>query len=297
MDLEVLELTDEICTFKLKSCDVSIANSLRRIMLAEVPIISIDLVEIEANSSVLHDEFITHRLGLIPLDCTKINMDKFNYVKDCDCDGNCNKCTVTYEVNVTSHQDHTLEVTANDLKPTSSIHGSELKIYPVKYTESSEDTVIPILRLKKYQQIKLKAIAKKGVAKEHAKWSPVATAVFQYIPDIRLNHDRMNELSSKQKQEFVQSCPRPIFSYKAGSDTVDIEDANIDQCMFCKECEKKAQELGAPDLVMVKQKRGAKGGHDFIFKVESTKALKPEQIILKAINVLQEKLQRVNDKV
>jgi DNA-directed RNA polymerase II subunit RPB3 len=45
----------------------SLANALRRIMISEVPTLSIDLVSIEINTSLMNDEFLSHRLGLIPL--------------------------------------------------------------------------------------------------------------------------------------------------------------------------------------------------------------------------------------
>ncbi len=69
--------------FELLNTDLSIANSLRRIMISEVPTMTIDLVELRENTSALHDEFIAHRLGLIPLVSEQI--DSFVTAEECAC--------------------------------------------------------------------------------------------------------------------------------------------------------------------------------------------------------------------
>ena len=53
--------------FELINVDASFANALRRILLAEVPTVAIETVYMWNNSSLVHDEVLSHRLGLIPI--------------------------------------------------------------------------------------------------------------------------------------------------------------------------------------------------------------------------------------
>ena len=47
--------------------DASIANALRRVLLAEVPSMAIEKVFINNNTSIIQDEVLAHRLGLVPI--------------------------------------------------------------------------------------------------------------------------------------------------------------------------------------------------------------------------------------
>ncbi|RKO82704.1 RNA polymerase Rpb3/Rpb11 dimerization domain-containing protein, partial [Blyttiomyces helicus] len=174
----VRDNSQDSIAFTLSNTDLSVANALRRVMIAEVPTMAIDLVEFDDNSTVLSDEFLAHRLGLIPL--VSGEADKIMYTRDCRCEVYCTLCSVVLNLDVTCTEDSTLEVTSRHLV---SEHES---IIPV--ANGDDDAGCLIVKLRKGQRLKVRCVAKKGTAKEHAKWSPCAGILFEYDPHNRLRH-------------------------------------------------------------------------------------------------------------
>ena len=78
IQINILSKTDYEMVFDLIGVDSSIANALRRIILAEVPAVAIEYVYFSENSSIIQDEVLSHRLGLIPINC---DPEKLEYVQ------------------------------------------------------------------------------------------------------------------------------------------------------------------------------------------------------------------------
>ncbi|EMD37921.1 hypothetical protein CERSUDRAFT_50160 [Gelatoporia subvermispora B] len=191
--------------FVLENVDLAVANSFRRVMMADLPTIAIDLVEIETNTTVLPDEFIAHRLGMVPL-ASKNCDEAMRYTRDCTCTSNCEYCSVTLSLNVACGEDATtMDITSNHLEVIpgggqggywdagDAEGGEELSKRPKNFGHpvgKDDPNVPPVLlcKIRKGQELKLKCIAKKGTAKEHAKWSPCSAVAFEYDPHNKLRH-------------------------------------------------------------------------------------------------------------
>ena len=67
MSLQIINQNEEKISIRLQGIPLQYANALRRICLNGIPIYAIDTIDILENSSIIADEGIAHRLGLIPL--------------------------------------------------------------------------------------------------------------------------------------------------------------------------------------------------------------------------------------
>ena len=176
--------------FVLTDTDLTVANALRRIIIAEVPTMAIDLVMVNENTSALHDEFIAHRCGLIPLVSTDV--DNFKTTAECECsEGICDNCTVHFYLNINCRNQNAYEVTSKDIHKA---NGTGLNVAPVKFVNGAGEPEDPItiMKLGNNQQLEFQLQAKKGIGKQHAKWSPVATCIMHKQPIVQLDEDKIN---------------------------------------------------------------------------------------------------------
>ena len=81
----------------------------------QVPTIAIDLVEIERNTTVLNDEFIAHRLGLVPLVSKGPHHDVNNLASPYEAGDERDCEDIELTLNVTCTQETTQDITTNDL--------------------------------------------------------------------------------------------------------------------------------------------------------------------------------------
>jgi DNA-directed RNA polymerase subunit D len=91
MKITTVSLTEDTIKFLLEGVDTAFANTLRRAMVAEVPTMTIDDIFYFDNSSIVPDEIVAHRIGLIPI---KTDLDTYILPQDCDCAAElgCPKC-------------------------------------------------------------------------------------------------------------------------------------------------------------------------------------------------------------
>lgn len=208
MKIKILSKKDNEVKFLLEGTTVPFANALRRTMIAQVPIFAMEEITFIENSSVLYDEMIAHRLGLIPLasDPKEIDRKRSQVVK------------------FTLQKEGPGTVYSADLRTT------DKKVKPVYGT-------IPIVELADGQKVILEAEAIPGVGADHAKWQPTTACAYKHLPDFKVSS------ACNACKKCVEACPRKCLKM-AGSKPKMDDEAACSLCRTCaEECPKEAIEV------------------------------------------------------
>jgi DNA-directed RNA polymerase subunit D len=265
VEIKVLKKDEDNLRLLIRGVNVPYVNALRRIVLSEVPCMAIDEIVMVENSSIIQDEIIAHRLGLIPL---KTDLDSYNLPEECPCKSEfgCNLCRVTLA----------LDVEAKEGSKT--IYSGDLKSESESVVAVSDK--IPIVKLAKEQKIRLEAYARLGKGKNHAKWQPVSMCAYKYFPKI--------EISKKCSVcgKCVEMCPRKVLVKTDNR----IEVRDLMACTLCQDCAEACPEN--PRAITVSGEEDA-----YIFSIESTQALPAERILTEAVKTLDKQLKELESQI
>jgi DNA-directed RNA polymerase subunit D len=233
-----------------------------------VPAMAIEDVIIIENTSVLYDEVIAHRLGLIPL---KTDLDAYVLPEECDCKSElgCSKCRTSFTLEAEA-KDEPLMVYSSDLKP-------ESDVTPVSGN-------IPIVKLGPTQRLRLEVYARLGRGIEHAKWQPVSACAYKYLPKVTLNSENL-----ANPEEVIRICPTDVYSSDS-ENKIKVRDEMV--CTLCMDCVEKAVPVDGKKAFPVKVEGDETS---FIFYVESTGALPTTRIVTEATKILDRKASTLDD--
>ena len=156
--------------------DTTWLNTLRRIMISEVPSVAIETVFFEQNRTTVHDEFLSHRLGLVPLSCDSDTILELHQ-NDFSCEFLLEK--------ENKQKENIVNVYSTDLIPVLN-HLSPCHV--VSYPNSKNG--ILLCRLGKGEKLKLKCKAMTGTGKDHIKWSPVSSVYYFPEPQETFENDK-----------------------------------------------------------------------------------------------------------
>jgi DNA-directed RNA polymerase I and III subunit RPAC1 len=287
------------------------------------------------NSSIVHDEVLAHRMGLVPIMVDPRKFDEFEGNDDEPTDRN----TLVFKLHVscgrskgederkertkqikTEKSTHTVpiddSVTGNTTldqvaQDTSILHpsmnssrileaietpgrpytrhvysrdlewvaqGDQERRFPQGIRPIHED--ILLAKLRPGQVIQLEAHARKGVGKDHAKYSPVATAAYRLMPHIEIVNPVYDELA----EQLVHLYEPGVFKLVPCDDKHHRVQAVLHNPYACTMSRNYMR-----DPTLKQSIKMSRIPDHFIFSIESVGMLPPGVILAEALKILQEK--------
>lgn len=274
LQVSVTRLTTEQCEFEVVGIDASISNALRRTLIAEVPTVAIEHVYIWNNTSIIQDEVLSHRLGLVPLavDPSKLtfklddeandqNTVVFNLKAECRKKGGSKEGTMEGRYVYSSQLEW-------DPKGDQSETMADKPPRPVNLD-------IVLAKLAPGQSMEMELHCEKGIGKDHAKFSPVATASYRLLPHIEI----LKMIPEPLIPKLISCFPEGVLE-RGGEHGVRVADARKDT--VSREVLRHPEFEGMVRLGRVQD--------HFLFSAESTGVYEPEALLPAAIDVLRKKL-------
>jgi DNA-directed RNA polymerase subunit D len=257
MDIDIIELSERKARFVLSGVSASFANAIRRSILAEVPVMAIDDVNIYENTSVLFDEQLSLRLGLIPL---KTDTKSYVLPEECNCKGaGCTLCKVSL----------TLSAEGPKVVYSGDFVSADPKVIPA-------DATVPIIELKEKHKVVVEAIARLGTGRSHSKWQAGVAAGFKNKPVITITDE------CDYCEKCVEVCPRDILKIEGNKLKV-VDEIKCSMCRLCEgECD-----MGA---IKVTSDPGS-----FVMTFETTGALSAKEIALEAAGSIKKRAEQLSE--
>jgi len=157
--VEFIERGDDEARFLVRNLEPAFANGIRRAMVADVPTLSIDEVRVVEDSSVMFDEQIAHRLGMVPLTTPPGEFDEDDVV------------TLA------------IDVEGPDTAYSGDLVSSDGLVEPA--TDG-----IPIIELKEDQRLEVEADAVLDTGKSHAKHQGGVAVGYRHLQRVEVVGDR-----------------------------------------------------------------------------------------------------------
>uniref|UniRef100_A0A8D0H787 DNA-directed RNA polymerases I and III subunit RPAC1 n=1 Tax=Sphenodon punctatus TaxID=8508 RepID=A0A8D0H787_SPHPU len=283
--VDVINMDETTLEFDMVRIDAAIANAFRRILLAEVPTMAVEKVFVYNNTSIVQDEILAHRLGLIPIradprlfeykspeeECGEINTLQFQLKIKCSRNPRAARESSDPNELYLNHKVYSKHITWVPL-------GSQAENMNADFRPVHDD--ILIAQLRPGQEIDVLMHCVKGIGKDHAKFSPVATASYRLLPDITLLQPIEGEAAERLKKCFSPGVIE-LQSIR-GKKVARVANARMDT--FSREIFRQEDLKNFVRLARVRD--------HFIFSVESTGVLPPDVLMSEAIKVLMGKCQR-----
>ncbi|KAF9496024.1 insert subdomain of RNA polymerase alpha subunit [Pleurotus eryngii] len=285
LQVKVQKLSQRSIDFDIVGVDASIANAFRRIMIAEVPTVCIESVYVWNNTSVIVDEVLAQRIGMVPLNVDPAVMEMKKSPDEQPTDRN----TMVFKLQVactrsTNREDPYINDQVLSGHLTWEPVGEQVDVFAHKAPAPTNPNIV-LAKLHPGQEVNMELHAVKGVGKDHAKFSPVATASYRLLPYIQLNPQK--PVPPQHAEKFQKCFSKGVIRIDPRTKAVSVDSEAVRDDTVSREVLRHPEFEGCVELKRIRDY--------FLFNVESEGAYPPERLLPEAIHVFRSKIDIIRE--